>query len=265
MAANGKKKVVIVASNIGLWGEELQGPWDALRQAGFDVTLATRTGKTPLPLQFSMEPDFVDPVQQAKVNTPEIVSRIKAILANGEWAHPIKVADTNADDYDAIVLVGGPGAPLDVAGNPKVHQLLVQAYQQKKTIGALCYAVGALVWARKPDNGKSIIEGKTIVAHPKEWDFTGDLPYPLYGTTPDNHGTDLVTPGFTYPLKVIVEDAVGPTGKVLSDPKTTRERPQVHYDPPFVTALSVESSQAFGQKLVEVLSGKVAPVGAGRP
>ena len=56
-----------------------------------------------------------------------------------------------------------------------------------------------------------------------------------------------------YPLAVIVEDAVGPDGKVLSDPKTSREHPLVEYDHPFVTALSVESSSAFGDKLVEVL------------
>ena len=146
-------------------------------------------------------------------------------------------------DYDALVLVGGPGSPLDVSGNAKVHRLAVRAWQANKTIGALCYAVGALVWARNPETGKSIIWGKTIVAHPRPWDFTGDLPYPLYNEVPGNEGTDLVSPGFLYPLAVIVEDAVGPDGKVLSDPTATHEKPQVHYDAPFVTALSVESSR----------------------
>jgi putative intracellular protease/amidase len=152
---------------------------------------------------------------------------------------------------------------LDIAGNSKVHQLLEQAYASNKTIGALCYAVGALVWARQPsDWNKSIIYGKRVAAHPREWDFTGDLPYFLADATPDNPGTDLVTPGFVYPLSPIVVDAVGPNGKVYSDPNTTREHPLVVYDPPFVTALSVESSIAFGNKLVEVLSAQPAAVGA---
>ena len=30
---------------------------------------------------------------------------------------------------------------------------------------------------------KSVILGKTIVAHPREWDFTGPLNYPLAGAT----------------------------------------------------------------------------------
>lgn len=247
-------KIVMMASNYGLWAEELQAPWDALRKAGHDVTLATPTGKTPLPLKFSLDPDFVDPVQNARVNTPEVVERVRQILKTGEWDTPIKIDDATMGDYDAIVVVGGPGAPLDITGNPKIHQMLVEAWQGNKTIGALCYAVGALVWARQPqDYKKSIISGKTIVAHPREWDFTGPLPYFLEGTTPENPGTDVVTPGFVYPLRPIVEDAVGPSGRVISPPETTRERPTVNYDAPFVTALSVESSIAFGNKLVEVL------------
>jgi putative intracellular protease/amidase len=248
------KNVLIIASNYGLWAEELQGPWDALNAAGHNVTLATYKGKPPLPLIFSEDPDFVDPAQDVRVNTPEVVARVKELISSGAWANPIKVADANMDDYDTLVLVGGPGAPLDITGNPAVHRLAEKAYGDGKIIGALCYAIGALVWARYPDNrGHSILWGRTVVAHPREWDFTGDLPYPLDGTTEDNPGTDIVTPGFVYPLAVIVEDAVGPDGKVLSDPKTSREHPSVNYDHPFVTALSVESSSAFGDKLVEVL------------
>jgi putative intracellular protease/amidase len=256
------KKVVILASNLGLWAEELEAPWDALKRAGFELTLATPQGKKPLSLIFSVDVDFVDPVQRYHVNPPEVVKRVREIYAHGEWDNPVPINSLNMDDYDAIVVVGGPGAPLDITGNPKVHQLLEQAYAGGKTMGALCYAVGALVWARNPsDWNKSIIYGKQIVAHPREWDFTGDLPYILADATPDNLGTNLVTPGFVYPLSPIVVDAVGPDGRVYSDPTTTRERPLVVYDPPFVTALSVESSIAFGQKLVEVLSAQ--PVAAG--
>jgi putative intracellular protease/amidase len=257
------KKVAILASNIGLWAEELQAPWDALKQAGFEVTLATPQGKTPLSLALSVDPNFVDPMQNYNVNPKEVVDRVNEIYVTGEWDHPVTVDSLTMDDYDAIVIVGGPGSPLDLAGNAKVHRLLEQAYASNKTIGALCYAVGALVWARQPDDwSKSIIYGKQIVAHPKEWDFTGPLPYPLAGATPDNPGTNLVTPGFVYPLSPIVVDAVGPNGKVYSDPTTNRERPLVVYDPPFVTGLSVESSIAFGQKLVEVLSAAPAQVPA---
>lgn len=248
------KKVLVLASNYGLWAEELQAPWDAMKKAGYDLTLATMQGKTPLPLAISMDSDFIDPFQNYNVNPKEVVDRTNELLASGEWDNPAKIDDTDMADYDALVIVGGPGAPLDLVGNPKVHQLLVDAFTSNKLMGALCYAVGAFVWARNPETGKSIIHGKTVTAHPKEWDFTGELAYPLVNTTPDNKGTDVVTPGFLFPLQVVVEDAVGPEGTVLSDHTASREKPQVAYDWPFVTALSVESSIAFGDKLVEVLS-----------
>ncbi len=255
-------KVLVLASNLGLWGEELQAPWDAFKKAGFDVTLATERGITPLPLMLSVDKGFVDPVQQYNVNPPEVVDRILESLEKGEWDHPIKIEDARAADYDALAIVGGPGSPLDVVGNPKVHRLIEDFYAQGKIMGALCYAVGAFVWARRKD-GKSVILGKAIVAHPKEWDFTGDLPYPLYGAKPSNPGTDLVTPGFVYPLQVIVEDAVGPSGRVIADASANRKKPVAHYDHPFVTAQSVESSIAFGTKMVEVLSAKLVGAHAG--
>lgn len=249
------KKALVLASNVGLWAEELQAPWDALRTAGVAVTLATRTGKKPLPIMVSMDADFIDPLQNYNVNPKAVVDRTKVLLSNGEWERPIKFADAHAADYDAVVIVGGPGAALDIAGNPLVHRLALDAYRQGKVLGALCYAVAAFVWTRDPGEGnRSVIFGRTVTAHPREWDFNMDLSYPLYGATPDNPGTDLTTTGFVFPLQSIVEDAVGPTGKVLSDPTTNRQKPLVAHDGQFVTALSVESSIAFGAKLVQVLA-----------
>ena len=41
---------------------------------------------------------------------------------------------------------------------------------------------------------------------------------------------------------------------MISDETANRNKPCVAYDAPFVTALSVESCVAFGDKLVEVLT-----------
>jgi putative intracellular protease/amidase len=249
------KKVLVLASNLGLWAEELQAPWDALKKAGCEVTLATEQGKTPLPMVLSVDRGFVDPVQKYNVNPEEVVDRVEELLEKGEWDSQLKIADARMSDYDALALVGGPGSPLDLVGNSKVHALVLEAFRSGKIIGAICYAVGALAMTRDPENdNKSVILGKSIVAHPREWDFTGDLNYPLAGATPENPGTDLVTPGFLFPLQPMVEDAVGAGGKVIADPGANREKPVVHFDRPFVTAQSVESSIAFGEKMAEVLS-----------
>lgn len=251
-------KVIMLASNVGLWGEELQAPWDALRKAGHDVTLATMQGKTPLPLKWSVDKNFRDPNHNL-INVDATIDRIHEILANGEWDNPLKIEDVKMSDYNAIAVIGGFGAPIDLNGNPAVHRMLIEAWMDKKTIGALCYAVGALVLARQPDDyKKSIIHGKTIVAHPHEWDWVWALTYDLEGTTPDNPGTTLQTPGFVYPLRPIVEGGVGETGRVISPPETTRENPCAYYDAPFVTGLSFESSEAFGNLLLQAVNAQQA-------
>jgi putative intracellular protease/amidase len=189
------------------------------------------------------------------INVPAEIDRTFELMHNGEWANPMKIADVNMDDYDAIVIVGGFGAPLDLNGNPAILRMLQEAWKDNKTIGALCYAVGALCLARDPANYKhSILHGKKSAAHPREWDFRIPITYELAEATPDNPGTAVTTPGFVYPLRPLVEDAVGLEGTVVSPPTTTRANPCVVYDAPFVTGLSFESSVAFGQKLVEVLA-----------
>ncbi|MDP3913588.1 MAG: type 1 glutamine amidotransferase domain-containing protein [Bacteroidota bacterium] len=249
------KKILCLASNYGLWAEELQAPWDALKNAGFELTLATKFGKTPLPMVISMDAEMIDPKQNYKVNPPEVVNRVNELLQNGEWNNPIKIEEANMNDFDAIVMVGGPGSPLDITGNPFVHRLLLEAFQSKKVIGAICYTMAALAQTRNPENNnKSIIWGKKVCAHPHAWDFDSDLSYDLVNTIPENKGTDLVTQGFVFPLQYLVEDAAGPNGTVLADETANREKPCVAYDFPFVTALSVESSMAYGKLLVEVLS-----------
>jgi hypothetical protein len=114
--------------------------------------------------------------------------------------------------------------------------------------------VGALAFTRDPAKGnRSVIDGKTVVAHPHAWDFTFDMNYPLYGATADNPGTDITSTGFLFPLQYMVEDAVGPKGRVIADAGATRDKPCTAVDRPFVTGLSVESSIAFGAAVVDAL------------
>lgn len=250
------KKILIAATNYGVWGEELQAPWDILGKAGHDLTLMTPRGLKPLSLVISVDPEFDDPIQHYKTNPLEVCNRVKELQAGQEWANPIKYTDAKMADYDAIVLTGGLGAMLDLGGNPALHRLLLEAFYSDKLIGALCYSVAGLVFTRDPKSDyKSIIWGKTITAHPRAWDFDVDLSYDLWSPEPGNEGTNAVTPGFLYPLQDLVTDAVGPGGKCVADETANREKPVVAFDWPFVTGTSVESSIAYGEKLAEVLAG----------
>ncbi|HNQ51040.1 MAG TPA: type 1 glutamine amidotransferase domain-containing protein [Candidatus Omnitrophota bacterium] len=252
-------KVLVCATNYGVWGEELQAPWDILKAAGHQLTLTTWFGKKPLPLAVSVNPDFVDPIINAHTNPPDVCKRIKELTDGNEWAKPIKFKDANMKDYDALVLTGGLGAMIDMCNNYNLHKLIKDALAQGKLVGALCYSVTALVFCRDDKTKNSVIYGKKITAHPASWDFYGpdwDFTYDLYGASADNKGTDVHTPGFLWPLEHLVRDAVGPNGKCIAIEKANRENPSVAYDWPFVTGTSVESSIAYGKKVAEVLASK---------
>jgi putative intracellular protease/amidase len=253
------KKVLMIATECGSWGEELQAPWDACKKAGFEVTLATKNGKKPLPLTISVDPDFFDAVQKYKTNPKEVCDRCKELVDGHEWDNPKKWDDCNMDDYDCIALTGGLGAMIDMCNCWELHRLIMDAYKGGKIVAGLCYAVASFVFLRDPENDyKSIIYGKKICAHPRAWDFYGPgmgAGYAVYGATEDNHGIpELVTPGFLYPLEDLVREAVGPNGACIARISTSREDPQVYYDHPFITGTSVESSIAYGNKIVEVLN-----------
>lgn len=250
-------KILLVASNYGTWGEEAQAPWDILKKAGHTLTLCTPLGKKPLPLMISVDPGFFDPLVQANVNPPEVCDRVKQLVDGNEWANPITLKDAKMDDYDALVIAGGLGAMIDLGNNFNLHKLIRDAVKSDKIVAALCYAVASLVFCRDHKNEyRSIIWGKKITAHPRAWDFYGpdfDFTYDLYGATPDNNGTDVHTPGFLFPLEDITRDAVGPHGACIARISARRDDPEVHYDHPFITGTSVESSIAFGELVRDVL------------
>jgi protease I len=58
----------------------------------------------------------------------------------------IKEVDTN--DFDAVVLIGGPGAAKQLVGNPDVIELLQSADNDHKVIAAICIAPVVLAEAR---------------------------------------------------------------------------------------------------------------------
>ena len=65
---------VVAACRSGYWGEELVGPVEMFDAAGYEVKFATPTGKRPIALTPSMDPDFMDPPLRRGVTTPEVAT-----------------------------------------------------------------------------------------------------------------------------------------------------------------------------------------------
>jgi putative intracellular protease/amidase len=264
-----KKRILIILSEYGYWGEELIGPLDTFDAAGYDVTFATPTGKRAPALPPSMDPSYVDPPLGKSVTSPEVAEKTKAIDESPRLDNPLNISELMPErpyfcsptlirdleayniavdaalaklaDYDALLLVGGSGPIVDMANNQRVHDIILGFVRAGKPVGAECYGVACLAFARDWEDRKSIIWGKRVTGHCKEYDY--------------KNGTGFVGVDFNmgpppYPLEYILRDATGPDGAYIGNfGKAT----STIVDYPFITGRSTPDSYLTGEKMVEVL------------
>ncbi|MGW2157812.1 type 1 glutamine amidotransferase domain-containing protein [Nonomuraea sp. NPDC001699] len=266
------KRVLVILSEFGYWGEELVGPLSAFDERGYDVVFATPTGKQPHALPPSMDPDYVDPPLGRSVTTPEVAKLTRDLDESGRLANPLNLSAwaperpyTSSPDYlrrleayhravakleaelvpyDAVLIVGGSGPIVDLANNERVHEIVLAFVRAGKPVAAECYGVACLAFARDWEDRKSIIWGKRVTGHCKEYDYkdgTGFLGVPDFNMGPP-----------PYPLEYILRDATGPEGRYVGN--FGRET-SVIVDFPFVTGRSTPDSFLTGRKIVEVLEG----------
>jgi len=249
----------------------LVGPLETFDAAGYQVDFVTPTGKRPVALTTSMDATFVDPPLGKPVVSQEMADKVKKLddpsnprLKNPKnlkdwmpdrpyWSSPkflremeayYKKLDEVQKDlvgYDSILIVGGSGPIIDLANNHRVHDLILSFYKMGKPVAAECYGVTCLAFARDLGDRKSIIWGKNVTGHCKEYDY-------LDGT--GFMGTDLNMGPPPYPLEYILRDATGPEGGYHGN---VGHAISVVVDYPFVTGRSTPDSYTTGEKLVEVL------------
>ena len=265
-----KKRVLIVLSEYGFWGEELIGPLETFDKAGYEVDFATPKGKRPVALPPSMDPEYIDPPLGRSVTSREVAEKVKAIDKSERLDNPINIEEWLPDrpywsspafiremeayykaldtvqkevesKYDALLIVGGSGPIVDLANNHRVHDLILMFKRMEKPIGAECYGVACLAFARELENRKSIIWGKRVTGHCKEYDYKDGTGF---------MGTDFNMGPPPYPLEYILRDATGPDGAYVGN---FGKETSVIVDYPFVTGRSTPDSYLTGEKMVEVM------------
>jgi putative intracellular protease/amidase len=151
--------------------------------------------------------------------------------------------------YDALLIVGGSGPIVDLVNNQRVHDLILSFYQIGKPIGAECYGVPCLAFARDIGDRKSIIWGKHVTGHCLEYDYKDGTGF---------MGTDFNMGPPPYPLEYILRDATGADGQYHGN---VGKPISVIVDYPFITGRSTPDSYMTGEKLVEVLEKKLTRYG----
>jgi len=266
------KKVLCMLSEWGYWGEELVGPYDVLMAHGYDIDFMTATGRKPPALPPSMESGYVDPPLDKVVTDEHYARRTSEIHKSDLLDNPISLADwfppmpyfngpsfghaleayynrrdecwKDLEKYDALLLPGGSGPMVDMVNNERLHDVILGFLAQDKLIAAECYCVTCLAFARDWTERKSIIWGKHVTGHAREYDYKDGTGFAREEVAGANFG-----PPF-YPLEYILRDAVGPEGQYHGGVGRTIS---TILDYPFLTGRSTQDSQLVGELVIEVL------------
>lgn len=125
----------------GYWAEEFVVPHQVLTGAGFTVDLAAPVGGRPTADPASLRTEVAGP---EATEYAAYIDEHQAALAR-----PLSLADVRLDDYDAIFLPGGHGPMEDLAHDPDLGRLLIEADTAGKIIAPLCHAPAALLSANR--------------------------------------------------------------------------------------------------------------------
>jgi putative intracellular protease/amidase len=264
-------KILAVMSEWGYWGIELVGPLTKLEAAGYAFDFITPKGKRSPVLPPSHDTTYRDPPLGTCVTTKEDAAMVLAFEKTGRLNNPLNLSELMPErpyysaenflrrleeyyerrqlaqarfvaSYDALLLVGGSGPIIDMVNNGRVHDLVLGFWDTKKPIGAICYGVATLVFARDFNERRCILRGKHVTGHCIEYDYHDGTGFV---------GTDLNMGPPPYVLEYMLADAVGPEGQYHGN---FGKRTSVIVDYPFLTARSLQCSHEFGEKFVEVLT-----------
>jgi len=126
---------------------EIANPYFEFINKGFTVDFTSILGGTPPYVGY---------------NSSEKTSK-NFIESNGfkrlNFSH--KLDEVNIDAYDAIYFPGGLGLMTDMVDNPLVKEIIKNAYESNKIIGAVCHGPSALLNVILSD-GSNLLEGKEI-------------------------------------------------------------------------------------------------------
>jgi putative intracellular protease/amidase len=263
------RRILVVLSEFGFWGEELIGPLETFDQAGYQVDFATPKGKRAPALPPSMDPEYIDPPLGRGVTSEAVAAKVREIDKSPRLDKPINLEqlvperpyfsshnyvremeayyrkldelEPELAKYDALLLVGGSGPIVDMVNNQRVHDLILRFLRMNKPVGAECYGVACLAFARDLEDRKSIIWGKHVTGHCKEYDYKDGTGF---------MGTDFNMGPPPYALEYILRDATGPDGRYHGN---VGKETSVIVDYPFITGRSTPDSYLTGEKMVEVL------------
>ncbi|RSH88412.1 uncharacterized protein EHS24_000957 [Apiotrichum porosum] len=162
MSPTKRALIAITSAHVDMYGEgketglfvtEALHPFNVLREAGFEVDLASETG-TYVPDWLSTTEDWL-PAEDRKVfedHTSEFRSKLDNLH---------KASDLKASDYGLFFASAGHASLIDYPTAKSLQAIASEVYTNGGVVSAVCHG-GAIFLGINDKNGRPIIEGKTV-------------------------------------------------------------------------------------------------------
>ena len=204
----------------GFWLEEFAAPYYVLRDAGAEITLASPAGGQP-PL---------DPKRDAPDAQTDATKRFKKDdAAQRALAHTTKLAEIDADGFDAIFYPGGHGPLWDLAENADSQRIIQTFLTGNRPLAAVCHAPAIFKHVKGLDE-KSLVSGRRLTGF----------------TNSEEEGV-----GLTKIVPFLVEDILKANGALYE--KGPDWGPYVVVDGKLVTGQNPASSEGAARELLKLL------------
>jgi putative intracellular protease/amidase len=204
----------------GFWLEEFAAPYYVLLDAGTEITLASPAGGQPP----------IDPMSDSPDAQTDATKRFrKDEAAQSALGKTVKLADIDADEYDAIFYPGGHGPLWDLADDADSQRLIETFIEDDRPLAAVCHAP-AIFKHTKGANEMSVISGRRVTGF-------------------SNAEEDAV--GLTEVVPFLLEDMLKANGGHYE--KGTDWESHVVVDGKLITGQNPASSKAAAQELLKLL------------
>ncbi|MEZ4294596.1 MAG: type 1 glutamine amidotransferase domain-containing protein [Polyangiaceae bacterium] len=133
---------------------EVSVPWKLLSRAGHTFTFATEKG-----LIARGDPLLLEGVLFGQLGAePEPRSFYRKLEQDPSYQRPIRYADIDPRDHDALLLPGGhaPGMRQYLA-SAELQSRVVRFWKTEKPVAAICHGVLVLARSMDPDTGHSVL------------------------------------------------------------------------------------------------------------
>lgn len=258
--AAAREKILVVASSesemaladgsrmpVGFFLNEFAVPAEYLAEKGYDIVLATPSGKAPVMDASSNDKKFFGGSEAARAKAEAFVQSLSPISLRS-------AIDGGLDQYAAVFVPGGHAPMTDLMQSPELGEILRDFHAKQKPTAFICHGPAAML-AALPDAAayrKALVsrDVRGAMAAAKDWIYTG---YEMTVLSDAEEWPGEVAKGAEMPFHV--EQALQIAGGHMREDGLYGSH--VVRDRELITGQNPSSDKALAQALDEAIRGTV--------